>query len=292
MYLLLPPIAAEKMFEVGGFPITNSYINSTITLVLFVIFAFFIRSAVKKYYTGNRAPRGILNFFESILDFVLNYMDSVTKDRKKTLRFLPVVGTLFFFILISNYMGLLPGTGSIGIYQFHGGHVELIPLFRPANTDLNMTIAMAVLAVASSHILGIFAIGLWKYVNKYIMISKVGAAVKSLNPIKILTAFVEFFVGLLESIAEFAKMLSLSLRLFGNIFAGEVLLTVIGGLLAFGAPLPFMALELLVGAVQAVVFSMLALVYLTLASEAPHGEHEGQNDNHNKGHRELVEEHG
>ncbi len=271
--MLLPPLAAEKMFTIGGLPITNSYINSTLALVIFVILAFVVNSAIRKFYPQNKAPKGFLNFFESILELLIGYFDGVTKNRKKTLKFLPIVGSLFFFILISNWMGLLPGTGSIGIYQLHEGHTALIPLLRPANTDLNMTIALAVVTVVGSHILGIFTIGFFKYLNKFVKIGDIILALKSMNPIKILTAVIEFFVGILETISEFAKILSLSLRLFGNIFAGEVLLTVIAGLIAYLAPLPFMALEILVGAVQAVVFSMLALVYLTMAAEEPHGAH-------------------
>src|SRR3989344_3420640 len=273
MLLALPPLAAEKMFSIGSLPITNSYINSTIALVFFVVFAFLIKLAVNKYYKSDKAPRGILNFFESILEFLLGYIDNVTKDRKKTLKFLPIVGTLFLFILVSNWMGLIPGTGSIGIYQLHHGEVELIPLLRPANADLNMTIAMAVFAVIASHMIGIIAIGFFKYANKFIKLGDLYYAFKSLSPIKILTAVIEFFVGLIEIFSEVAKMVSLSLRLFGNIFAGEVLLTVLAGLIAFLAPLPFMGLELLVGAIQAVVFSMLTLVYLTMATTEPHGAH-------------------
>ena len=277
--IALPPLAAEQIFHIGSIPITNAMVNSFAALVIFVVFAFFINLGVKKYYTRNKAPKGVLNFFESILEFLLASIDNVTKDRKKTLKFLPIVGSLFFFILVSNWMGLIPGTGSLGIYQLHNGSVELIPLFRPANTDLNMTLAMAVFAVASSHILGIMAIGFFKYANKFIKLGDIYFALKSLSPIKIMTAVIEFFVGLIEVFSEIAKMVSLSLRLFGNIFAGEVLLTVlaglIGGLGAYGIPLPFMALELLVGAVQATVFSMLTLVYLTIATTEIHGHAEG-----------------
>jgi len=284
MALLLPPLAAEKMFEIAGLPITNSYINSTLAVVFFVVLAVAVKVGINKYYKNNSVPRGFLNFFESILDFLIKNIDPVTKDRKKTLKFLPLIGTFFLFILISNWMGLLPGTGSIGIYQLHEGHVALIPLLRPANTDLNMTIAMAVLAVMGSHVLGVFTIGFFKYVNKFIKLGDIWSAVKTMHPMKILIAIIEFFVGLLETISEAAKMLSLSLRLFGNIFAGEVLLTVMAGLLLElikahipvlnGLPmvlaLPFMALEILVGLIQAIVFSMLALVYVTMATEEVH----------------------
>lgn len=297
--MTLPPLAAEKMFQIGSLPVTNSYINSTIALVFFLIFSLIIRRSIKKYYRtgqhkfqpvsdGNRngettinkadqdiAPRGILNFFESILEVLLGYIDNVTKDRQKTLKFLPIVGSLFLFILVSNWLGLLPGTGSIGFYQLHEGRTELIPLLRPANADLNMTLSMAALAVISAHIAGIMTIGFFRYVNKFIKLGDIVGALKTLNPLKILTAVIEFFVGLIEVFSEAAKVVSLSLRLFGNIFAGEVLLTVLAGLVAFVAPLPFMALELLVGFIQAVVFSMLTLVYLVIATTEVHNDHAG-----------------
>lgn len=264
--LALPPIAPEPMFSIGQFPVTNSYINSTLTMVGFIIFAFLINRAVGYYSKHGSAPRGLLNFFEALLETLYGYFDGVTQSRSKTIKFLPIVGTLFLFILISNWIGLLPGIGSLGIYQQHHGVIELIPLFRPATSDLNMTLAMAIIAVVSSHLIGIAAIGFFKYANKFIKLGDLWHAVTSLNPSKIMVAVIEFFVGFIEIFSEVAKMVSLSLRLFGNVFAGEVLLTVLGSLIAFLLPLPFIALELLVGLIQAVVFSMLTLVYLTVAT--------------------------
>lgn len=268
--LALPPLAAEPIFHLGTFPITNTYINSSLTVIGFVIFGFLIKQAVGKL-SEQSAPKGLLNFFEAVLEFLLSYLDKVTHDRKKSIKFLPIVGGLFFFILVSNWVGLLPGIGSIGQYQIHEGVMELVPVFRPANTDLNMTLSMAVLAVVVSHIFGIAAIGFFKYANKFIKFGDIYYAVVRKNPTAILTAAIEFFVGLLEVVSEVAKMVSLSLRLFGNVFAGEVLLTVMAGLMAAFVPLPFMALELLVGVVQATVFSMLTLVYLTIATTPVHG---------------------
>lgn len=260
----LPPLAAEPIFYISSFPVTNTIINSTLTMLGFVLFAFFVNRAVKKY--QGSAPKGLLNFFERILELLYQYFDTVTQSRKKTIMFLPLVGTLFLFILVSNWIGLLPGINSIGRWLVHDGHVVLVPLFRPANTDLNMTIAMAVVAVVVSHFVGIAMIGFLKYANKFIKLGDLWHGIKSGKPINILTAVIEFFVGLLEVVSEVAKLLSLSLRLFGNIFAGEVLLTVLAGILPVLLPLPFMALEIIVGVVQATVFSMLTLVYLTVAS--------------------------
>ncbi|MCL5775213.1 MAG: F0F1 ATP synthase subunit A [Patescibacteria group bacterium] len=278
MLVALPPLAAETMFTLGSLPITNSYINTTIATLLFVLAAFFVSRGIKKYYTKSVAPKGFLNFVESIVEVILDYCDQVTRDRKKSLQFMPIAGALFLFILVSNWMGLIPGTGSIGIWHLVHGEHELVPLFRPGNTDLNMTVAMAVLAVSSSHLLGIMAIGFFKYANKFIKLGDLWQAVKSLSPVKMLIAFIEFFVGLIEIFSEIAKMVSLSLRLYGNIFAGEVLLTVLASLIAFFVPLPFMALEILVGLIQAVVFSMLTLVYLNMATMEAHGGHDAEHE--------------
>lgn len=274
MAATLPPLAAEPIFHIGEFAITNSHINSTITMVGFVVFAIVIYMSVKR--SSGKAPTGILNFFESVLETLYQYFDTVTQSRKKTIQFLPLVGTLFFFILVSNWIGLLPGIGSIGRYLVHHGEVVLIPLFRPATTDLNMTLAMAIIAVSVSHFLGIAVIGFFKYFNKFVKVGDLWHAIKTMQPMVILTAIIEFFVGMLEIVSEVAKLLSLSLRLFGNVFAGEVLLTVLAGILPFILPLPFIGLEILVGVVQATVFAMLTLVYLTVATTevaSHHSEH-------------------
>ncbi len=274
MLLVLPPLAAETLFNLYGFPISNSLINSSIAVIFFAVVAYFVNRGIKKYYSKPIAPKSFVNFCEWIIETLFGYFDQVTGERKKTIKFLPIVGSFFFFILISNWMGLLPGTGSVGIYGMHHGSVELIPLLRPANADLNTTLGLAVFAVIASHLLGIIAIGFFKYANKFIKFGDIYKAIISLNPVKILVAVIEFFVGLIEIFSEVAKMVSLSLRLYGNIFAGEVLLTVIASLIqgygAFGIPLPFIALELIVGIIQATVFSMLTLVYLSIATSEIH----------------------
>ena len=218
-------------------------------------------------------PKGIQNVAEALLEFLLGFIDQVTKDRKRSMQFLPIVGGLFFFILFSNWLGLFPGTGSIGRWLLMHGHLELVPVLRPANTDLNMTLAMAVFAVVASHVLGIATIGFFKYANKFIKLGDIIASFKK-GGMSIMVAFIEFAVGLIEIFSEVAKMVSLSLRLFGNVFAGEVLLTVLAGLVAYFVPLPFMFLEILVGLIQAVVFSMLTLVYLTMATAPVHSHEE------------------
>lgn len=252
----IPTLAPEVLFQIGSINITNTVINTWIAILLFLVLGLLLRRKIKD------KPGKLQNACEYILEMLLPYFDQVTGSRKKTIKFLPVVGSIFFFILFSNWLGLLPGTGSIKI-----GHEFLL---RPANTDLNLTLVMALTAVVSSHIFGFISVGVFTHIGKFIQI---GGMIKSFKkgPIAIFTAFVEFGVGILEIISEIAKILSLSLRLFGNIFAGEVLISVISTLVSILVPTPFMLLELIVGLVQATVFSMLTLVYLTVATTAPHG---------------------
>ncbi len=272
MIFALPPLVAEPIFYLGSFPVTNAYINSCLVVLFFIIAGFILRKKTAMI------PQGLQNFAEGVLEFILGYMDSVTHDRKKSMKFLPIIGALFLFILLSNWIGLLPGTGTIGRWLIHEGHLELVPIFRPANTDLNMTLAMAVFAVIASHVIGIATIGFFKYANKFIKIGDLIHGFKK-GGANIMVAVIEFGVGLIEIFSEVAKIVSLSLRLFGNVFAGEVLLTVLASLIAYFIPLPFMLLEILVGLIQATVFAMLTLVYLTMATTPIHG-HEERHEDH------------
>ncbi len=258
MDIHIPTLAPEVLFHIGPFAITNTVINVWVAIILFVFFAASLRGKI------HMKPSKIQNACEFILEFLFEYFDQVTGSRKKTLRFFPVVGSIFFFILISNWLGLIPGTGSIQV-----GHSMLL---RPANSDLNLTVSMALIAVVSSHIFGFITVGVFTHIGKFLQI---GGVIKSFKkgPIAIFTALVEFGIGILEMVSELAKVMSLSLRLFGNIFAGEVLISVIGALISFLVPTPFMLLELIVGLIQAVVFAMLTLVYLTVVSEEPHPVH-------------------
>ena len=267
MELLLPPAAAEPLFHVGSFPITNALVNGWIAVVFFVVVAF-VASRRK-----GLVPRGVHNLIEAVIEFMLTEVQKVTGDARRAKQFLPIVGTIFLFILFSNWLGLVPGTGSIGIWGIHEGHVALIPLLRPAASDLNLTLAIALFAVIASHVIGLAAIGPMNHISKFVNVRGILRSMKK-GPMAILVALIEFGVGLLEIVSEIAKVLSLSLRLFGNIFAGEVLLTVMLGILAYILPIPFMFLELLVGIIQATVFAMLTLAYLTVATEA-HGHEEG-----------------
>lgn len=253
----IPALVPDVLGRIGGINVTNTMINALLGTIIFLVVGILIKKSI------NLRPSGIQNFFEHILELLMDYFDQVTGDRKKTLRFLPIVGSVFFFILLSNWLGQLPGTGSIT-----WNHKMIL---RPANTDLNLTLAMALVSVFSSHVFGFLTVGFFTYANKFIQI---GTLVKSIKkgPVAIFTAIVEMAVGLIELISEAAKVLSLSLRLFGNIFAGEVLISVISTIVGLIVPAPFMLLEILVGLIQAAVFAMLTLVYLTVATMETHGE--------------------
>jgi len=259
-------VAAEPIFHLAGFPITNSMINAWIGIVVFLIVGLIVRKR------ASLTPRGFLNFVDYVIEMLLVKAEEVVGDRERTRKFFPICASLFLFILVSNWMGLLPGVGSIGIWEIEHGERILIPLFRPATSDLNFTLAIAVFSVVAAHIFGMLGLGFVAYISKFINIRGIILAVKH-GPMAVIVALVEFCVGLLEIISEFAKVLSLSLRLFGNIFAGEVLMTVIYMLVSFVVPLPFMFLELLVGIIQATVFAMLTLVFMKSMTDA-HGSEE------------------
>jgi F-type H+-transporting ATPase subunit a len=253
---------AEPIFHIGKFTVTNTLINSWVVVVLVVLLAIAVRKSIKKI------PRGIQNAFEIILEGAMNMADSVTGDRKKTEKIFPIVFGIFIFILLNNWLGLLPGIGSIGFIE-QGAHGSVfVPFFRGGTSDLNTTLALAIFAVIGSNLFGIITVGIWKYFNKFVNIralAQVPVKVKKEPSIAIVNP-IKFFVGIIEIIGEIAKVASLSFRLFGNIFAGEVLLSSMALIFAFALPIPFIFLEIIVGIIQALIFAMLTLVYFTIAS--------------------------
>ena len=266
MQLTIPPAAAEQIFHLGALSVTNTMVNGWIAVVFFVVIALLLRTK------NALVPKGLQNVAEALVEFILGEIQKVTGDAKRARQFLPIIATLFLFILFSNWIGLFPGTGSIGFWEIHDGARELIPLLRPAASDLNFTLAIAVFAIIASHVIGMSTVGFTNHFSKFFNIRGIWRSFTK-GPTAIAVAFIEFGVGLIEVVSEFAKVVSLSLRLFGNVFAGEVLMTVMIGLFAFFLPIPFMFLEILVGVIQATVFSMLTLAYLTVATTS-HDDHE------------------
>ncbi len=241
-------LAAEKLFEIGSFPVTNALLMSFAAFVVLVTVALILQKRIAL------VPGKVQSVFELILEELLSLMDSVLGSREKSEKYLPLIATIFFFVLTSNWLGLLPGVGSL-LWK-EGG--ESIPLLRSGAADLNFTLALGVIAVIAVNLFGIFAIGLKHHVGKFFNVH---------GPI-------DFFVGILEFVSEFAKMVSFSFRLFGNVFAGEVLLTIVAFLVPYVVPLPFLFLEIFVGFIQAFVFAMLALVFVAIAITPHEGGHE------------------
>lgn len=246
-------LAPETIFSLGGFPITNTVLVTLFLSFFIILFSVILRNKLKLI------PRGFQNVAESILEAFLNLIDGVTQDRKQTKKFFPIIMTIFIFVILSNWVELVPGLGTIGINEEIHGKTVMVPFLRSASADLNVTLAIAIIAVFSVQFMGIMAIGFFKYAGKFFV-----------NPLKKPFYVVGTFVGLLELVGEMAKIISFSFRLFGNIFAGEVLLIVMLNLIPYFIPLPFLFLELFVGFIQALVFSMLTLVFLKTAATEHH----------------------
>ncbi|PIR66915.1 MAG: ATP synthase F0 subunit A [Parcubacteria group bacterium CG10_big_fil_rev_8_21_14_0_10_36_14] len=244
-------LAAEPMFKIGSFIVTNTLIMSVIISIGLIALALILQKKMQE------KPRGLQNLIELLVEKLLNFMESVTQDRRQAVKFFPIVATIFVFVILSNWLEIVPGLGTIGLKEMVHGEAIIIPFIRSSSADLNLTLAIAIISVVATQIFGIMAIGFFKHWGKFISFK---------GPI-------EFFVGLLELISEVAKMISFSFRLFGNIFAGEVLLTVVLFLVPYIVPLPFLFLEIFVGFVQALVFAMLTLVFLKMATVSHDEQH-------------------
>ncbi len=253
-------LSAEPVVSIGGMEVTNSLLSSWIVVFLLIVFSLVIKLKL------SRIPKGIQNVFEIIIEKSLEMFDSVTGSREKSLKFFPFIFAFFAYILLNNWLGMLPGVGSIGGVAQEGGEKVFVPLFRGGTADLNTTLSLAIIGVVASHIFGVLAVGAWRHLNKFINIQALLDIPKKIKkePTIIIINPIQVFVGLIEIVSELSKVISLSFRLFGNIFAGEILLASMSAILAFGLPLPFLLLELFVGVIQALIFAVLVLSYLAI----------------------------
>ncbi len=274
-------IFAEPVLNYRGFEITNSLLNSWLAVLVIVVLCVLLKRNLKQI------PGKIQHIFEIFIEGAMSLCDQVTNDRKITLKIFPLVASLFIFILVNNWLGLLPFVGSIGFLANEVGHSIFIPIFRAGTADINTTLALSLAIVIASNVFGIMVIGAWKIFNKYVNIKALGGIVTKFRKDKsvIIVAPIAFFVGILELIGEMAKVASLSFRLFGNVFAGEVLLASMGAIFLYVLPVPFLFLEVFIGLIQALIFSLLAAVYFTIASQ-DHEEHEAHEEGHHE--KKLV----
>ncbi len=230
--------------HIGDMPITATLLTVWLVMVLLVGLAFLIRKNL------SLVPDKLQSVAETAIGGGYDYIYEVLGDKKATDKYFPVIATIFIFILGINWIGLLPGVGSIGSY--HDGH--FVPWLYPGSTDLNITIGLTLVAFFTIEIAGVLGIGFWKYTGKFINFH----------------SFMGFIIGLIELISELARLVSFSFRLFGNIFAGKTLLLVTMFFVPYILPMPIYAYEIFVGIIQAAVFAILTLFFIKLALEEPH----------------------
>jgi F-type H+-transporting ATPase subunit a len=240
----MPTLAPEIIFKIGFFPVTNTFLEILLVDVILIGLA---------YYVSKRVTLIPTNPLASMAEYTIEGFYGLTEsiNLKAASKIFPYFMSFFLFILIADWSALIPGIGSIGFFHGH----EFIPILRGGTSDLNTTLGLALVSLVSTHALSINITGIKDYLGRYF----------SLNPIML-------YVGILELVSEITKVISLSFRLFGNIYAGEVVIGTVSSIFAFVFPLPFMALEIIVGFVQALVFSMLTMAFMAILATPHHEE--------------------
>jgi F-type H+-transporting ATPase subunit a len=278
-------------FSVSGQPfyLTNTLIATIVADILLLLIGFGVWRAAR---SGDLVPKGISGAVEAFIEVLYNLTESTAGKWAKTI--FPYFATITLLVLVLNWMELIPGVDSIGWFDEHhiphpeectftttifgatavGGDSEcaagVVPFLRATATDLNFTLALALIAVVMTQVVGVRAQGIGyftKFINTKTFFTK---------PI---FGVIDFGVGILEMVSEFSKILSFAFRLFGNIFAGAVLLFVIGTLVPVFAQTPFLMLEFFVGAIQAVVFGLLTMTFMAQATQS-HGHEEAHEETH------------
>ena len=237
-------LAAEKLGEFLGLPITNTLITSWIVVALLLVLAWFIGRNVRL------VPGKLQTLVEIVFVYIHDYISDTLESEKLAKRFFPLLVTIFLFVFTANALEFTPGIGSLG-FTHHG---EFLPLFRSVNTDLNVTLALSIIAFFVIQMTGILTLGILKYGGKFVNFrSPMG-----------------FFIGIIELFSEIARLVSFSFRLFGNIFAGEVLILVVAFFVPYLLPVPLMLFEVFVGFIQAAIFALLTLFFIKIAIAEPH----------------------
>lgn len=237
-------LAPEILGTVAGVPVTNTLLTSLIVSALLSIFAVWFSKKI------TLVPGKMQLFFEEILNYMYTFVEQTLEDVQAARKYFPLLMTVFLFISLCNLAEFIPGVHSI---QFLGP-TGMVPFLRGTNTDLNMTLALTLIVVAVIEFAGIAALGFVHYMKKFFTLE---------SPVK-------FFVGIVEFVSELARIISFSFRLFGNIFAGQVLITVVTFFVPYILPAPVMMFEMFVGVVQAAIFTMLTLFFIKLATTEAH----------------------
>ncbi|MDO8481560.1 MAG: F0F1 ATP synthase subunit A [bacterium] len=245
-------LSPEIIGNLWGLPITNTLLMSWAVIIVLGVLAYVIGSNVKLL------PGRLQTLLEWLFSFVYDYITETLESRDLARKFFPLLLTIFLFIFTANMLEFTPGIGSVGFFSAGGGPSfggqEFIPLFRSANTDLNATLALAIISFFVIEFTGVFVIGAAKYAGKFLNFHSV----------------MGFVVGIIELFSEIARLISFSFRLFGNIFAGEVLILVVGHFVPYFLPVPLMIFEVFVGFIQAAIFALLTLFFIKIAITEPH----------------------
>jgi len=257
-----PELPAGVVFHLLGFPITNSIIAAWLSIIVLVGISYAVTRRLKLI------PTRVQSMLESALGWLLNFCQDVAGE-KNGRRFFPVVATIFLFVIANAWLSLIPGFGSILITNAEGKVVEL---FRGANTDINLPLALALISFIFVEYWGIKSVGLFRYLRKFINTGRFFGAIGQIFRGKVKAGFaglfngaVDIFVGVLEALSELVRIISFTFRLFGNMTGGEILLLMMLFLVPFILAIPFYGLELLIGFVQALIFAGLTLVFATIA---------------------------
>lgn len=244
-------LAPLALFHIGTIPVTNTLITAVTVSILLIVFAFFAGRALRL------TPSGFQTALELLVTYPYDFVRETLENDRLAEKVYPLIMTIFLFVLSVNWFGLLPFVASVGITEEVHGVSELIPFFYPGATDLNMTLALAIVAFFAIEIAGITTLGAIKYGKKFLNFS---------SPLA-------FMVGAIEFVSELVRLISFSFRLFGNIFAGKVLVLVIMLFVPLILPVPFLAFETFVGFIQAAIFAMLTLFFTKIAIELHEEEH-------------------
>jgi F-type H+-transporting ATPase subunit a len=258
-------IEAEELFAIGPLSFTNSMVGALLATIVLLLAAWYI----------SRRSSLVPGRLQSALELPIELLSGIVSASSSRWRsYVAVILALFLMILVANWIGLLPGVGTIGITHVEEGHEVFVPIVRPASADLNFTLGLAIIAFVMFVYWGIRAHGGWGYLKELIGQPRYMAPL--MLPINV--------------ISELSRLISLSMRLFGNIFAGEVLIATMLALttaavfilpLAFFVPAVFLGLELLFGLVQALVFALLAMTYISVAiAEQQSSGHDDEHGDH------------
>jgi F-type H+-transporting ATPase subunit a len=278
---------------IGEFYLSNTLMATFLADLVLILIAIAVR---RDYRSGKQVFSGITNVVEAVIEVLYNMVESTAG--KWAFSILPVFATIILLVLVANWMELIPGVDTIGFLEHsehgyksqevisgietivkqtpgqNGAGYVLVPFLRAAATDLNFTLGLALISVIMTQVIGFRALGP-QYFTKFLNFGSFFKmwSTQKIGPFDVIFPFINIFVGILETVAEFAKVLSFSFRLFGNIFAGAVLLFVLGSLLP-SIEWGIIILELFFGLIQALVFGMLTMVFMTMAVQSHHAEKE------------------